>query len=301
MITLLTGPNSYAISHQLHLLRQGFSGEAESYDAAELEPRQLPDLLMGATLFAPERLVVIRGAAANKTIWSALEQWVERVPAETNVVLVEPSPDKRTKTYKLLQKHATIHEHAELNEAALVSWLQNHARESGAELAPDAVRYLVSYVGHDQWRLRSELDKLLLANKPIDRDLIQDVAEPYPEATAFELLDALFGGKQARVEELLRLLREREDPYQFFGLLSSQVVALLAITHAGSRRPDEVARDMGLHPFVVKKLAPVARSLGPARVEKLIESLAHADERIKTSGVDPWRQLEITLLGSMDS
>ena len=105
-----------------------FDGEAETYDAAELEPRRLPDLFMGATLFATNRLVVIRGAAQNKTVWVDLEQWIERVPDETDIVLVEPSPDKRTRTYKLLQKHGTVHEHGELSDAELQNWLQTHAR-----------------------------------------------------------------------------------------------------------------------------------------------------------------------------
>lgn len=295
MITLLTGPNSFAIAETVRAKARAFDGEVESLDAGELEPRNLPDLFMGASLFASERLIVIKGVAANKTLWAELEPWIERVPAETDIILTEASPDKRTKTYKQLQKHATIKEHAELGEADLVSWLQNHARSVGVELQPDIVRYLISYVGRDQWRLRSELDKVLLAEKPITRELIQDVAEPYPEATAFELLDAVFAGNESRVQELLGLLREREDPYQFFGLLSSQVLALLAIVSAGSRRPDEIARDIALHPFVVRKLSTIAQKLGKARVERLVERLAHADERIKTTGVSPWHQLEITL------
>lgn len=295
MITLLTGPNTFAIAETIRAKSKTFEGDVESLDASELEPRNLPDLFMGASLFSPERLIVIRGVAANKTLWAELEQWIERVPMETDIILIEASPDKRTKTYKQLQKHAIIKEHAELGEADLASWLQNHARSVGAELQPDVVRYLISYVGRDQWRLRSELDKVLLAEKPITRELIQDIAEPYPEATAFELLDAVFAGNETRVHELLDLLREREDPYQFFGLLSSQVLALLAIVSAGSRRPDEIARDIALHPFVVRKLSTIAQKLGKARVERLVDRLAHADERIKTTGVSPWRQLEITL------
>jgi DNA polymerase-3 subunit delta len=155
---------------------------------------------------------------------------------------------------------------------------------------------LLSYVGHDQWRLKAELEKLLFADEPITRELIQDVAEPYPEASAFELLDRLFAGDEERTLTLLTQLREREDPYQFFGLLSSQVMALLALTVAGSRRPDEIARDMGIHPFVLRKLTSVARELGRGRVTQIIERLARADARIKT-GADPWQQLEITLLG----
>lgn len=296
MITLLTGPNSYAIAQTIRDKRHAFSGEVETYDASELETRHLSDLFTGTTLFAPERLVVIRGATTHKTLWSELEQWIERVPAETEIVLVETAPDKRTKTYKQLQKHATIKDHAELSESELVAWLQTYARQAELDLSPDILRYFVGYVGRDQWRLVSEFDKLLLANQPITKELIQDISEPYPEATAFELLDSVFSGQESRVHELIALLREREDPYQFFGLLSSQVLALFAITTAGTRRPDEIARDMALHPFVVKKLSTVARKLGKKTVEQLIARLARADERIKTTGADPWRQLEITLL-----
>lgn len=295
MITLLTGPNSFAIAETIHLKKTEFSGEPETYDATELETRHLPDLFMGATLFSPRRLIIIKGAGANKSLWTELEPWVGQVSDETDLLLVESAPDKRTRTYKQLQKHATIQEHTELDEKGLTAWLQAHARRSGADLAPDVLRYFIGYVGKDQWRLRSELDKLLLSGQPVTTELIQDIAEPYPEAGAFELLDATFRGDTDRAHTLLSLLREREDPYQFFGLLSSQVVALFALTVAGARRPDEIAKDMGLHPFVVKKLSATARNLGKTRVERLVTELAHADERIKTSGVDPWRQLEITL------
>lgn len=296
MIILLTGPNSFAITETIRHYAAKFDGEVEALDASELEVRDLPDLFIGASLFSPRRFIVLRGAGGHKPLWADLEQWIERVPEETTIVIVEPNPDKRTKTYKQLHKHATVKEHAELSEAELASWLQGYARSIGTEIPSDALRYLISYVGRDQWRLKSELDKLLLAEKPLTRELIQDIAEPYPEATAFELLDNVFKRNTSRVEELVDLLSAREDPYQFFGLLSSQVMALLALTTAGSRRPADIARDMGVHPFVASKLAPLAKELGRQRVDALIDILAHCDMRIKSSGVNPWRQLRLTML-----
>lgn len=296
MITLLTGPNTYTIAETIREKSRSFSGEVETYDASELEARQLPDLFRGASLFSTERLIVLRGVAANKALWTDLEQWLEHVPEETEIILVDSSPDKRTKTFKQLQKHGTIKEHKDLAEFELIQWLQGQARSLGADLTPDITKYFLSYVGHDQWRLGSELEKLLLAEKPITHELIQDIVEPYPEATAFELLDSVFKRNANRVEELVELLRVREDPYQFFGLLSSQVFAVLAIGAAEGRRPADIASDMSLHPFVVSKLVSVAREYGPARVARLIENLAHCDVRIKTSGVDPWHQLRLTLL-----
>lgn len=301
MITLLTGPNTYTISEAIHDASTVFDGELERYDGSELETRQLPDIFMGGTLFSPRRMIVLRDLASNKQLWGDLEQWVERVPEETDIFLVEPNPDKRTRTYKLLQKHASIREHKDLVDAELVNWLQQRARSEGAELQPDVIRYLITYVGRDQWRLSSELEKLLLSEKPVTQQLIRDVVEPYPEATAFELLDAVFRRDAKRVEELVNLLSGREDPYQFFGLLSSQAMALLALVANSSKRPADIAGDLGLHPFVLAKLAPVARNFGRPRAERFIENLAYCDNRIKTSGVNPWQQLKLTLLEACSS
>lgn len=296
MITLLAGPNTYALNEALQAKVAAFKGDVERYDGTELGLKQLPDIFMGASLFLRERLIVLRDIGVNKTLWSELEPWIARVPAETDIILVELHPDKRTKTYKALQKYGQVIEYAALNEAALRSWLQAWARQQGAELSHEVVRYFISYVGHDQWRLKTEFEKLLLSQRPITVDTIREFTEPYPEASAFELLECAFDGNDQTVERLFAQLREREDPYQFFGLVSSQVMALLALEAADSRRADEIAKDMALHPFVLRKLSPVARQLGRARIVRLVERLADADSRIKL-GADPWQQLEITLTG----
>ncbi len=98
MITLLSGENSFEIDRQLRQIVAEFGGAAEKFDGVELEVRQLPDLLMGMSLFAAQRLVIIRELSANKGVWEVLPEWLERQSEDTHVVLIEPKPDKRTKT-----------------------------------------------------------------------------------------------------------------------------------------------------------------------------------------------------------
>ncbi len=296
MITVLTGENTFAIRHTYRRLVKEFSGEVERLDGTAFDLTQLPDIFAGSTLFSEQRMVVISDASLNKPLWSALEQWIGKVPEETHIVFIESHIDKRTKTYKLLVKQASIIEHELPDDASLLFWLQSKAREHEVDMPTDIARYLVQYVGKDQWRLMGELEKLILADRQIDRALIQEIAEPYPEASAFELLDSAFAGKFDRAEELLALLAEREDPYRFLGLLSSQVIALLALCGAGQRRPDEVARDIGLHPYAVRRLSPIASRLGRSRATRLLGALADCDYRIKTSAVDPWQQLKKVIL-----
>ena len=50
--------------------------------------------------------------------------------------------------------------------------------------------------------------------------------------------------------------------------------------------------DLGMHPFVVKKLRPLARQLSPKDLAELTELAAERDYQMKTSSVDPWIALE---------
>ena len=110
MITLLVGDNSFEIRRALDHIIESFDGQVEKVDGSTLEVKQLPDLLMGATLFAEKRLVVIKDLSENTGLWTTLVDWLPRLSEDTHLVLVEEKPDKRTKTFKELQKIAKVKE-----------------------------------------------------------------------------------------------------------------------------------------------------------------------------------------------
>ena len=100
MITVLTGDNSFELTRAIDEIVRTFDGVAEKFEGGDLELSQLPDLLQGGTLFASERLVIVREVSENKALWDALPDWLGRVSDDVHVVLIEPKPDKRTKTFK---------------------------------------------------------------------------------------------------------------------------------------------------------------------------------------------------------
>lgn len=110
MITLLTGENGFEIERALKRIVTDFEGTPEKIDGSELELRQVPDLLMGVSLFADKRLLIIKNLSENKAVWADFGDWLERVSDDIHLVLVEPKPDKRTRTYKDLQKAAEVKE-----------------------------------------------------------------------------------------------------------------------------------------------------------------------------------------------
>lgn len=295
MITLLIGENSYEIDRELKQLVADFDGMAEKFDGETLEVRQLPDLLAGMSLFAEKRLVIIKDVSSNKQVWDELPSFLERVSDDVELVLVEPKPDKRTRTYKTLQKAATVREYKPWTERDTLKaekWASEHAKIMGASLTSALVRLLVTRVGADQWQLMHALEKLSVL-KEVDEMVIRDVIEAHPFENVFELFETALKGNRARIREIIATLSLTEEPYQLFGLLSGQAFQLAAL--AAASESDNVAKDIGAHPFVLSKLKPYAKKEGTTGARRIVTAFTEADHAMKTSSIDPWLAIERAL------
>lgn len=300
MIITLTGENSFAVAAAEQQLAQAFTKKhgqhgVEQVDAEGVTPANLPDLLQGSTLFAQKRLVVIKNISANKPLLEPLTAALGSAASDTTVVIADPTLDKRTKLYKFLKTHSTFKEFALLSDVQLQQWAQSEAARLGSSLGAAEARLLVDYTGSDQWRLASELEKL--ANRPvITIAAIEELVDRTPEGTAFELLDAALTGKVAQVDRLLLALKQNEDPYKLFGLIASQAHTLAVVSAADSRTADTIAKDAGLHPFVVRKAQPLIKRLGHQKVLSVVAGVATCDTHLKSTGADPWELLRLCLI-----
>lgn len=297
MITFFFGENSFEISRGLTRLIDDFDGEADKFDGPDLEIRQLPDLLMGTTLFANKRLVIIKELAQNKILWEALGDWLERLSDDVHLVLVETKPDKRSKTYKILQKKATLYESklwGERDASKAEQWATEEATRLGFSLDKKSAHSLVERVGVDQWLLYQALQKLALV-EVINPEIIARLIDANPAENVFGLFEAALKKDVTRVRTMLEIFQVNEDPYRVLGLLSTQAFQLAAL--AVSEKPAaEVAHDLGAHPFVISKLAPFAKKLGQPGAAMAIAALDETDAAVKTSAADPWLLIERALL-----
>jgi DNA polymerase-3 subunit delta len=298
MITVLTGENTFEVQRALNALAASFSGSPERIDGSELELRQLPDLLMGVTLFAPERLVIIKGLSDNTGLWAEFADWLPRISDAVHVVLVEPKLDKRTKTYKTLKEKADLREFTSWKEGdtrSAEAWVTSEAQSRRIKLDSIAIRTLVAWVGIDQWQLHFALEKLAVLDK-VTSEVIRDVIETTPADSVFQVFEAALRGDRTTLHRLMTTLQHTEDGFRLFGLLSGQVfqLAALAVT---DQPASEVARALGVHPYALGKLQPHADRLGRAGARRVVRRLADADHRLKTGGDDVWTVLEAALTG----
>lgn len=297
MITVLAGENSFENERALLRIVSDFGGQPERFDGEVLGLKQLPDLLMGMSLFATKRLVVIKNMSVNKSLWNAFEGWIDKVSDDIHLVLIEAKPDKRTKTYKQLQKSAAIYESklwAERDGPKAEWWVAEEARALGITLDKKCAHILVLRVGVDQWMLWQALQKLAVLDQ-VTPEIIEEIIEPNESENAFGLFESALKGDADKVKRMLAVLEKTEEPYRLFGLLGGQAFQL-AILVSSEALSATVASDIGAHPFVLSKLSPFANKLGKSGAKVVVGTFAEADMAMKTQGHDPWLLIERALL-----
>lgn len=297
MITILTGENSFDVARELERMITDFDGDAEKIDGSDLQSWQLPDLLMGGTLFATKRLVIFRNLSDNKTVWTDFEQWIGRVSDDISVVLVESKLDKRTKTYKALIKIAIVRDFGlwrEYDTSKAEQWVVTEAKRMGTMLDKKSVQALVARVGVDQWLLLQALEKLAVLDS-ITPEVIQMVIEPNATENVFNLFETALRGDSKGVSTMLQTIELHDDPYRLFGLLSGQAFQLVALAITNKPAAD-VARDLGVNPYGLSKLTGIASRIGLSGAKVLIEAFAEADTGMKTSVAEPWLLIERALM-----
>lgn len=295
MIQLLYGENEFEKRQKL----AAFLGDTdyERYDGEELTYGRLRELLTGQTLFADDAPVVISELSSNPDFWTMLPELAENT--DKTLFLLESKPDKRTKTYKWLAKHATTQECAPLTERQkpqLIKWCVERAKELNFTLTTKRATTLIDRLGYDQLRLDNFLQQLALSDQVTDR-LIDDLVPLAKTENVFELFTAALNGDREKIHEIITYLEGEggvDGAYQTLGLLASQLMNLnaLVLTRGDTAA---VANDFSVNPYVLKKLAPYARSLTTKQLARINKVLAEADIQMKTTSVAPWLLVETAL------
>lgn len=295
MITVLTGENSFEINEALQEIVAAFDGQAERIDGSTLELKDIPDLLMGGTLFATQRLVIIKDLSSNKMVWEKLPEWLPRLSDDIHLVLVDAKPDKRTTAYKELKKQADLKEFmswTDKDRGLAEQWVIARATNQGLSLDKKLAHQLVERVGLDQWQLASALEKLSLLDE-VTTETIEATIDASPSENVFLLFETALEGKTKQIHDMIRTLELTEDPYQVFALLSSQAFQLLAV--AAAKAGDNPAKDFAIHPYVASKLSRHAKRLGANGAGRIVKVFAQTDADLKLSKAEPWLLIEKAL------
>jgi len=301
MITFLTGENSFEVEAEIKSIISISGLVPEIVDGSAIDLNELTGLLTGMSLFSGKRLIIIKNLSDNTQIWTDFADWLTRVSDDINLVIVDTKPDKRTRTYKELQKLGVVKEHTpwtERDNNKVVEWVIDTAGSEGLELNKKCVQLLIDRIGFDQWQLWHGIVKLSLLDK-VDEQVINDIIDANPSENVFNLFESALRSDRATVSRMIRILELTEDPFRMFGLLSGQAyqMSTLAVSDEAS---SIVAKELGAHPYALSKLSSYAKKMGRGGARKVISLFSKADDDMKISAGDPWLLIERALLGVAD-
>lgn len=302
MVVVLTGLNQFAVQEKLAELRKTFvdkygSDGIESYDGEQIETDSLSILLSGASLFAANRLIIIRHLSENKLVAEKFVEYAEKIPTEVTVVLVESQLDKRTVYYKELKKISEFNEFEVLSEGQLISWIQKRVVDEGGQINTGSAKLLFEYVGNDQLRLVNEIAKLVAYEPNITDQTIQQLVEKNPRDTVFQLLEYALSGRRDKALGVLDGLEKAfEDPFQTANMLVWQAQVLAVVKSAGDRSDADIAKETKFNPYVIHKTKTLANRMDRTQLRRILDVVAKLDLTLKSTSVEPWRAVEQAVL-----
>ena len=303
MIYLIIGTNAYRAQYELQRLVKSLGVRPEKIDASSLDLNKLADTVRGLNLFQERRLIIVEHLSERKDLWDKLGEWASDIAVETYLVLIEPRPDKRTKTFKILQKTAKLVETMPLTDRqrpAAEKWLLDYASEHSVKLTKTQASNMVARaIVADEKSRSAEIDQLQLTHAvaalkntvKIDDAAIATVLPPAREFSVFDIIELAVRGETTNLRSALDELRRSDDVYKVAPLVWSQWSQLVLLAKAEAAGASDKI-DLGMHPFVAKKLRPLARQLSPKDLAELTELAAERDYQMKTSSVNPWAALE---------
>jgi DNA polymerase-3 subunit delta len=307
MIFILYGNDEFAIARKLKDFESDFSDPTTAgMNTARFESRGISDeefnnALNAMPFLASKRLVILANPSAkynNVSTRKKFEEYISRAPDTVKLVMYESVDDKKKdiESHWLLKwatkNAATVKTQAFMlpKQRDMPGWIINEAKKQNGQIEPPAAAKLAEMVGVDTRQAGMELAKLLAyANwaRPVRGSDVEAVCIVTSQQSVFDFVDALSQGNGKTAQRLLHRLLENEDAFALWGMVVRQFRLLLQAREIldGRGNKDDVARALGVHPFVAEKTTGQANRFSMESLESIYHRLLNIDEGVKTSQI----------------
>jgi DNA polymerase-3 subunit delta len=298
----LFGNDEFAISRKLKEFDSDFNDPTSAdmntarLDARSASENDLNNAVNAMPFLAKRRLVLLANPSAKYNNASSRRKFLEfigQAPDTTRVVMYESVEPKEVekhwlvkwaeKNNKLIQTRAFML--PRLKE--MTGWIVNETKNQGGQIEPRAAEMLKDMVGVDTRQAGMEISKLLAYvnwARQIRVEDVEAVCIVTSQKSVFDFVDALSNGNGKSAQHLLHRLLETEEPFSLWGMVVRQFRLLIQAREILDARgnKDDVARALGVHPFVAEKTTGQAARYSIESLESIYRKLLRIDEEVKT-------------------
>lgn len=198
--------------------------------------------------------------------------------------------DKRSTTYKSLQKNHVFLETKKLYDNQLPEWITTFVQEKKFKIGVKASFLLSEFLGNDLSKITNEVEKLFINLKEGDEitaELVMDNIGISKEFNIFELQDALAKKDILKANRIINYFSANEKEHPAVMTLSSlygYYSKILLYHFSPDKSKFAAAQALGVNPFFVDGYAKAAQNYGTAKLKAIFGYLKEYD--LKTKGVD---------------
>ena len=304
-ISFLYGNDEFAISRRLKEFESDFSDPTTAdMNTARLEARSMSEddlnnSLNALPFLAKRRLVLLANPSAkynNPSLRKKFLEFVEKMPDTSQLVMYESIEPRDVEKHWLVKWAAKNEKRVQAKAFMLPrlkdmsGWIVNETRNQGGKIDPRAAEMLKDMVGVDTRQAGMEIAKLLAYvnwARPVTGQDVEAVCIVTSQQSVFDFVDALANGNGKSAQHLLHRLLENEDLFSLWGMVVRQFRLLIQAREIldGRGNKDDVARALGVHPFVAQKTTQQASRFSIESLESIYRRLVKIDEGVKTSQV----------------
>ena len=246
------------------------------------------------SLFAEDRVVVVKHAelAGKEPTEILLKACVDPAPGIT-LVIEHTGGGRQKAMVAKFSKAAEVHKADPLKDNERRSWLMEEFRRHGVRPTPDVAAAVLESVGSDLRELASAVSQLVSDTEgELTVESVRNYYVGVAEVAGFDIADQAVAGRADRaLASTRRALQLGTSPVSISAALARKV-GDIAKLHGVRGNPDQLARTVGMHPYVAKKTMQVARQWSGDAVSHAVIIVADLDAEVKGQGGDPQFALE---------
>jgi DNA polymerase-3 subunit delta len=249
---------------------------------------QISNIAQTLPMMAKRRLVVVRGLEALPADeLSKLAVYLDEPNPSTVLMGVCAKVDKRLKFFQKAKKLKMLHE---LTAPKRVGpWIRNEAERLEVNIAGAAADRLADVVGSDLARLGLSLQQLALyaGDRQVVVDDVDDLIADTRERSVFELTGAIANRDHAGALQAVNGLFEQRQSSIGVVMMLARHMRQVGLCQAGMEERlsgSDLARRVGVPPFVLDKLRTQAGQISVRSVAESMRLLGHADQALKGYG-----------------
>lgn len=298
---LIYGEDDFLIKMQKNKILKKINPDNE-YDLQEYNylENSLISILNDANtipLFSDKRIIIINDSyfitekkiiakVDNKEYLTNLMEYLLAPNPSTFIIFICPvnNISNRLKITKKMLELTSVLKATNLSYNELTKFIDNYVVKNNGVIKQNLINKVVDYLPNNLYIIKNELKKLLLIDKVITNDLIENNMTKYLDTDIFKLVDDLLRNDLNNFLINYHYLQERGlSSIALLALITNSVIFTrdIIVLSALKKTPSQIAEILQIHLFRVKKIYEHIHNFSIKKANNIIKELFWIDYNIK--------------------